>query len=248
MLSFASPQFTASSDMCVGSLVFSRWLVIAAAITSQREKTKLPTHISLDAVNCADWLKGLILDGIVAGVGAGAEILVCTALNYADSLSVSSVGKPILLVGDTLTAAQKAYLSSLPSGCSFTIVGGTNAVSADIEAALGSYGTVDRLAGATRFETSVLVAQRYFSAPDAAVLVYALDYPDGLCAGSLGRVLGAPVLLATTESTSAPAAYAGARGIHTGYVVGGPTRIDDSAVVSILGLASADCILVRTTK
>ena len=24
----------------------------------------------LDAINCADWLKGLILDGIVAGVGA----------------------------------------------------------------------------------------------------------------------------------------------------------------------------------
>ena len=34
--------------------------VIAAAITSQREKTKLPTHISLDAVNC-----GLAKDSVV---------------------------------------------------------------------------------------------------------------------------------------------------------------------------------------
>lgn len=34
--------------------------VIAAAITSQREKTKLPTHISLDAVSC-----GLAKDSVV---------------------------------------------------------------------------------------------------------------------------------------------------------------------------------------
>ena len=34
--------------------------VIAAAITSQREKTKLPTHISVDADNC-----GLAKDSIV---------------------------------------------------------------------------------------------------------------------------------------------------------------------------------------
>lgn len=34
--------------------------VIAAAITSQREKTKLPTHISLDAVSC-----GLSKDSVV---------------------------------------------------------------------------------------------------------------------------------------------------------------------------------------
>ena len=34
--------------------------VIAAAITSQREKAKLPTHISLDAVNC-----GLAKDSVV---------------------------------------------------------------------------------------------------------------------------------------------------------------------------------------
>ncbi len=34
--------------------------VIAAAITSQREKAKLPTHITLDAVNC-----GLAKDSVV---------------------------------------------------------------------------------------------------------------------------------------------------------------------------------------
>ena len=34
--------------------------VIAAAITSQREKAKLPTHISLDAVSC-----GLAKDSVV---------------------------------------------------------------------------------------------------------------------------------------------------------------------------------------
>ena len=37
---------------------------------SRREAARLLAEKGLDAINCADWLKALILDGIIAGVGA----------------------------------------------------------------------------------------------------------------------------------------------------------------------------------
>ena len=47
--SFASPQPSALTLICVGRLVLNLWLVIAAAITSQINKAKMPTHIELSA-------------------------------------------------------------------------------------------------------------------------------------------------------------------------------------------------------
>ena len=114
------------------------------------------------------------------GVSSGKEILVCTATNFADSLSGSATGLPILLVHNEkgeLTKDQKAYLAKLRR-CSFTIVGGENAVSKQLETQLQSYGKVRRLAGENRFETSVLVAKTYFKDSDACVLAYAYNFPD----------------------------------------------------------------------
>ena len=42
-----------------------------------------------------------------AGISSSQEILVCSALNYADSLSAAATGRPILLVKNSLTKKQK---------------------------------------------------------------------------------------------------------------------------------------------
>ena len=39
------------------------------------------------------------------------------------------------------------------------------------------------ITGKNRYETSAKVAERFFSAPEGAVLAYGEDYPDGLCGG-----------------------------------------------------------------
>ena len=122
-----------------------------------------------------------------AGIASN-EILVCTGLDFADSLSASAVGKPILLVNNkngALTQSQKEFLTSIPSSRIY-ILGGTAAVGEKLEAQLRCYGTVERIGGATRYETSVLVAEKFFPQPQAAVLSYALTYPDGLCGGLRG--------------------------------------------------------------
>ena len=155
-----------------------------------------------------------------AGVKPGDEILVCTATGFADSLSASATGKPILLVHKNLTDSQKAYLETL-SGNSFCILGGENAVSKKLSDQVGAYGSVSRLAGANRFETSVLVAQKYFTNPDSAVLAYAADFPDGLCGGPLAYTKKAPLILATSKQTAQSKAYFQSQNIHEGIVLGG---------------------------
>lgn len=174
-----------------------------------------------------------------AGVDFGSEILVCTAYNFADSLSASAAGKPILLVYTTdngkTYGVDDAYLQTL-DGCQFTIIGGESAVSADVQRKLESYGIVERLAGGNRFETSVLVAERFFDAPDSAVLAYAWNYPDGLCGGALAYAMHAPLILTMDKWEGAAAQYVQSNGITSGIILGGTGLISDAAVRTIYAL------------
>ena len=169
-----------------------------------------------------------------AGVAEG-QILVCTGKDFADSLSAAATNKPILLVEDRLTQAQKAYLSTLKQP-QFCVVGGEKAVCAELEEELSAYGVVSRLEGATRLETSVAVAKAFFDKPASAVLAYAWNFPDGLCGSPLAVKLGGPVILAANKQYSAAMEYVQDKQIATGFVLGGSGLIGDSAVRNIFGL------------
>jgi putative cell wall-binding protein len=177
-----------------------------------------------------------------AGVG-NKDIIVCTGLNFADSLSSSATGLPILLVKDGLYANQKEFLKN--NGGNFIVVGGTNAVNATIEKQLASYGSVKRLAGNTRYDTSVLVAKEFFEAPTSAVLAYAQNFPDGLSGGPLAYTLNAPLILTDSKKPTAAVTYATGAGIKSGYVLGGSGLISDKVVKNIFFMDEADAINVK---
>lgn len=182
-----------------------------------------------------------------AGVRPGSEILVCTSTNFADSLSASAVGKPILLVfneSGKLDKKQQAFLDGLTI-CSFTIIGGEKAVSAKLKEALGNYGRTFRLAGANRFETSVMVAERYFyyGSSQSAVLAYGWNYPDGLCGGALASAMDCPLILTMTRYESCAASYTAETKINTGIVLGGEGLISDAAVRTIFQMKDGDQIV-----
>ena len=168
-----------------------------------------------------------------AGVNQTDEILIATGTNYADSLSASATGLPMLLVGGSLTDDQIAFLKNT-SG-KFVIMGGTGAVSQKVEDQLNEIGTATRVKGKTRYETSVVIAERYFGSPKAAVLAYAQGFPDGLCGGPLAMNMGAPLILTSNESPAAADAYI--EGITVGAVTGGTGRITDDTVRAIFDLA-----------
>ena len=176
-----------------------------------------------------------------AGVTADQKILIATGNNYADSLSASATGLPMVLVGKGLTDAQKAFLETTSKN--FVILGGEGAVSAEIEADLAAMGTVERVKGKTRYETSVEIAKYFFTAPESAVLGYANDFPDGLCAGPLAIALKAPLILTADGKTDAADAYI--ENITSGVVTGGEARISDDSVREIFELAEDAVIEVK---
>lgn len=182
-----------------------------------------------------------------AGVMPGDEILVCTSTNFADSLSASATGKPILLVyneSGKLRDVQVKYLSSL-KGNSFCIIGGENAVCKALESAISAYGTTDRLAGADRFETSVMIAKTYFGTPDTMVLAYARNYPDGLCGGALAYSMNAPLILTMDKYEAEAKAYAARKHIDSGIVLGGDALVSDATVRMIFAMGLSDPITVK---
>lgn len=131
------------------------------------------------------------------------ELMVCAGSGYADSLSASAVGRPILLVGSSLTSAQSSYLSGISSRKAF-LVGGTGAVNSNVESQLRSKGYgMTRFAGANRYQTSAMVANYFFgTSPKSIVLAYGLNFPDGLAGGPLALQDGAPLLLADNNTNN----------------------------------------------
>jgi surface protein len=169
------------------------------------------------------------------------ELLICTGTNYADSLSASAVDKPMLLVNNQLMDVQKTYLASIGSQ-EVIIFGGTGAVTKALETSLGK--TVKaRLAGANRFETSVMVAETFFGekATGQAVtnisLAYGLDFPDGLAGGPLSRALNAPLLLVAENNETGykyAIEYIKDKTLANCSVFGGTGVISDALVTKVL--------------
>ena len=166
-----------------------------------------------------------------AGVGTK-DILVCTGTSFADSLSASAANRPILLVGNSLTDKQKEFLENL-SGNKLYIIGGSAAVSTSLEETLKTYGTVERISGKNRYETSALVAHKLVSAPDAVVLAYGRNFPDGLCGGPLAVSMNAPLILTENGSEAAAQKYVQGYKVTNGVVLGGKSLVSDETVAMI---------------
>ena len=114
-----------------------------------------------------------------AGV-ADEDILVCSGMAYADGLSASASGLPVVLVSDNLRDKQRQFLAGTDSWQYF-IIGGTGVVNESIEQSLKVFGEVTRLGGATRYQTSVMTAERLYGRDVKSVtFAYGLSFPDGL--------------------------------------------------------------------
>lgn len=168
------------------------------------------------------------------------DIIVCTGKTFADSLSASATGKPILLLNNKeLTTAQKKFLEK-NAGNKFYIIGGENAVSKSMESAIKKFGSVKRISGANRYETSVKVAQEFFENPDTVVCASAINFPDGLCGGPLAMNMDAPLILTADGKSTLASSYVKNKGVEEGYVLGGEGALRDETVMQVFQLKSPD--------
>ena len=165
------------------------------------------------------------------------DILVCTGNAFADSLSASAVGKPILLLDNKkITEEQKAFLVA-HVGNRYYIIGGTGAVNQEMENEIAKYGTVERVYGLTRYETSIAVAEKFFDSPKDAVLAYAKNFPDGLCGGPLANKMNAPLILTAEGKVDAAEEYVSEIGVQSGKVLGGEGVLPSDTVRTIFHLS-----------
>lgn len=109
-----------------------------------------------------------------------------------------------------------------------------------VENQLKEFGEVARLAGNTRYQTSVMVAKRFFDVnfglenPENAVLAYSEDYPDGLCGGVLANSMKAPLLLVRNTKQAEAVKYTAEYGIAGGVVLGGTKLVSDAVAKEVL--------------
>ena len=179
-------------------------------------------------------------------------VIVATGSNYADALSVSpyafASGSPVLLC-DSSSGLTGAAVESIRSGgySKAVIVGGTAAVPASVEGQLRSagIGDVTRLSGATRFETSSMIADFELGSGlgfsmDGVLLATGMNFPDALSAGPLAGRSRAPLLLVDPGAEHACTYLSGFRGkVSSATVVGGAAAVpeeDRLAIARILGI------------
>lgn len=169
-----------------------------------------------------------------AGAGSG-ELLICTGTGYADSLSASAAGRPILLVGDAISETQSAYIETLGE-ISIYVIGGTAVVNEEVSSGLAASGyTVERIGGKDRYNTSRLIAEKFCTAGSGkAVLASGGNFPDGLSGGPLAMAMGAPLLLAKTYDASQAGAAISKLGAKNVYVLGGHSLISNTTVNKIV--------------
>ena len=166
------------------------------------------------------------------------DVLVCSGTNFADALSASAAGLPILLVGKSLTQEQKDFLKICDPRY-VDVIGGEGAVSKavfdQIHNELGCMGS--RVWGSNRYETSAKIAAKYFSDKQrfAVTLAYGQNFPDGLAGGPLSYAVGAPLLLVRpgNEKDACDAVKYSIRS-HYAIVLGGPALIPDDLVWKVL--------------
>ena len=170
------------------------------------------------------------------------KLIVATGKSFADSLSASASKLPILLVspGKTLNDEQKEILEDVND---IYIVGGEGAVSESYAKELEAYGTVERVYGTSRYDTSVAVANTFFGDVDIAVVASGKNFPDGLCGGPLAAAMNAPLILTADGKATAASEYMQIGNINSGYVFGGDGALSDETVMQVFQLKSSDEIV-----
>lgn len=165
-----------------------------------------------------------------------ADALAGAPLAADDSCILYTTGGPDAPIDpDTMTEIDRV----LPAGGRVRIMGGTQAVSAMVEATVRDAGyIVERFAGPTRYETAEAVARRVVEERPGteALLAYGGDFPDAVTGGAYGAEAAVPVVLTSTAELHPAAARALTDlGITTTTVLGGPAVISEAAASAAPG-------------
>ncbi|KAB7746129.1 hypothetical protein GA707_00935 [Nostocoides sp. F2B08] len=210
--------------------------------TTEDQKLALLAPSAVTQVGGVDRIETAILlsQERFADDAAGAVVLTRSD-DFPDALVSVPLSKkvdaPILLTRLLLDPRVATEIDRvLPDDGTVYIVGGVNGVSASVEAALVAKGyTVKRIAGPTRYETAVMVAEE-IGTPLTVLATTGLNFPDALAAGPAAAWSnGVVVLTQDGVMPAATAAYLASQPEALKYAVGGPAAAAAPAFTPVVG-------------
>lgn len=167
---------------------------------------------------------------VAGALGDPSTVLLATGLDFPDGLSAGAaaaeVGGAVLLTdGASQAPGTASYLSAHPAAV--TAVGGP-ACQADTSARC--------VAGATRYDTSVDVAQAFFTSPADLGFASGVAFPDALSGGAHIGHLGGPMVLVPASGPLPQSTYAYIQAqaqATAGYLYGGTGAVSDEVAAEI---------------
>ena len=142
------------------------------------------------------------------------SIIVTNGSDWADGVSTLTTNVPVLIVSEFVKANQIVELKK-HNDLHFIIVGDTGVVNTTVEKQLAEIGSVERVKGADRFETSRKIAERFFPAAEEAIVV--ASWADAIVSSNIGEM---PILLIGENNTAEARAYITSHGVKRAYAVG----------------------------
>lgn len=142
----------------------------------------------------------------------GSTVWVASGTNFADALTGAAAAgaqaEPILLVHpDRLPASVDLELQRIKPD-QILVLGGTAAVSVEVEGQLADHAPVTRLAGQTRYETAAVIADSFEQDSGTVYLASGSNFPDALAGAAAAGASDSPVLLARTATALSAATEA----------------------------------------
>ncbi|MCR8671020.1 cell wall-binding repeat-containing protein [Agrococcus sp. HG114] len=188
----------------------------------------------------------LLLDRL-RGQRAVTDVWVASAGSFPDALAAGAVaarhGHGLVLTAGVDASFRQRLEQRIGGVQRFHIPGSTASVGADVESYLAGKGTVRRFPGADRYETAVLINQRFTSSSAGGEIVLAsgAGFPDGLVGAAMAGRRGQALYLTAPECATSGSVAAETRRLGTtGVAVLGGTGSVSPMAAELVPCAALD--------
>ncbi len=186
----------------------------------------------------------------------GTVVLACGG-NYPDALVASSIAgsanAPILLTDTNSLSSEAATQIKSLAPSKVYVIGGSQAISdstvSTVKSLVGSNCSVQRISGATRYETS-LAAVDVLNSAETVVIATGANYADALSASPYAYAAKAPIILCDSSSglSSQALAKISSCGAKAAIIVGGTAAVPSNVESQLAGIGLKSTRLAGATR
>lgn len=173
----------------------------------------------------------------------GGSIVLASGANYPDALAASALAgdlnAPIMLTNPNGLSTETEWRIQNLKPARVYIIGGNAAVSVKVERRIaqliGSEANIQRIAGDTRYDTSLKVASSLSNPSDTVIVTTGINYADALSISPYAFATGSPVVLSSPSSGLSDSALEAIKkaGYKKAVIVGGTSAVPASVTLQL---------------